>query len=118
MDDVGLVLLGEPPVLASHLVKFGPRIRGRQRYLHREYVEILSKAHGLLNGLLSLHRQPEDERTVDHHTHPMAGLGEATHLIGGHTLLDALEDIVVAGLVADEEEAQTAILEEPDGVFI
>ena len=55
---------------------------------------------------------------MDHHAHTVAGLGEAAHFIGGHTLLDALEDVVIARLVTHEEEPQTAILEEPDGVFI
>ena len=48
----------------------------------------------------------------------MAGLGEAAHLVEGDALLDVLEDLLVAALVADQEQAQAAVLEQLDRVVV
>ena len=55
---------------------------------------------------------------MNHHAGLVAGLGEPAHLVGGHALLDAGEDLVVAAFVADQEQAQAVVLETLDGVVV
>src|ERR1051325_9454569 len=62
LDEVGLVLLGEPAVEPGLLVKFGAGIRRGERDLHGEHIQFLREADGLLDGLAGLDRQAEDER--------------------------------------------------------
>ena len=42
----------------------------------------------------------------------MAGLGEACAFIDGDAFLDALQNVVVARFITDQEQAQAAIFEE------
>ena len=55
---------------------------------------------------------------MHHHPRFVAGLGEAPHLVQGDALLDVLENLFVAALVADQEEPQPGILERFDGVVV
>jgi hypothetical protein len=55
---------------------------------------------------------------VNDHARLVAGLGEAAHLVQGDAFLDVLENLLVAALVADQEEAQPGILERLDGVVV
>jgi hypothetical protein len=63
-------------------------------------------------------RQAEDERAVDHHAGLVAGPGEPAHLLERDPFFDALEDLLVAALVAHQEQAQPGILEGLDGVVV
>src|SRR2546425_388192 len=49
LDQVGLVFLDEPPVLAGHLEEFGPGIRRGEGNLDAEHIQLLGKADGVLD---------------------------------------------------------------------
>ena len=118
LDEVGLVLLHEPAVLAGHVVEFRAGIGRSQRDLQREDVQLLREVDGLLHRFLRLDGQAEDEGAVDDDAGLVTGLGESPHLVGGHALLDARQGFVVAGFVADEEEAEAVVLEKLDRVVV
>ena len=118
LHQVRLVPLHEPAVLAGHLVKLGAGIRRGEADLHAEDVQLLREADGLLDGLLRLDRQAEDEGAVNDHAGLVAGLGEAAHLVEGDAFLDVPENLLVAALVADQEQPQAGILERLDGVVV
>src|SRR5262249_48892283 len=64
-----------------------------------------------LDRLLGLARKSENESTVDRDAELVAILREAARNVDPHALLDVVEDLLVAGFVADEQEAQTIIAE-------
>src|ERR1035437_1475860 len=118
LDQVRLVPLRKPAVLTGHLVKFGAGIWRREADLHAEDVELLREANRLLDGLLRLDRQAEDEGAVNYDARLVAGFGEAAHLVQRDALLDVLENLLVAALVADQEQAQAGVFERLDGVVV
>ena len=48
---------------------------------------------------------------MNHHAGLMTGLGEPAHFVHGHALFDTRENVVVAAFVANQEQAQTVVLE-------
>src|SRR5581483_9353231 len=99
-------------------VKFGARIRRGQTHLETEHIQLLRETNRLLNGFLCLDRQAEDERAVDDNAGLMAVLGEPAHFVRGDAFLDARERFVIPAFVADEEQAQSVVLEALDRVLI
>ena len=71
----------------------------------------------LANSMVSLivsvrlARQAQDEGAVDLDAQIVAILGEALGHFDAHALLDVVQDLLVAALVADEQQAQAAILQ-------
>jgi len=62
--------------------------------------------------LLRLDWQAENERAVNYHAGLMTRFGEPAHLIHRHAFFDAVQNVVVAAFVADQEQAQTVVLED------
>ena len=111
LHQIRFVLLGEPAVLLGHLEKFRAGIRRGERNLQAEHVEFLRKIDRVLDALRRLDGQPQNERPMNHHVRLVAGLGEAAHLVHCHAFFDARENVVVAALVTDEEQAEAVVLE-------
>src|SRR6266852_6033442 len=76
---------------------------------HHLRVVLGGKPDGFFDRLLGLAGEAEDEGTVDRDAELVAILGEAARDIDPHALLDVVEDLLVAGLVADEQEAQPVV---------
>ena len=64
---------------------------------------------GLLDRLLGLAGQAEDEGAVDLDAELVAILGELLGDLDAHALLDVVQDLLVAALVADEQQAQAIV---------
>ena len=103
VDQLGVGIV-EPTVLERLLVQERARIGRRQGHLDRMRVDLLGEFDRLPDGLRSLARQAEDERPVDDDSKLAAVLGEATGDIDQHALLDVMQDLLVAALVADEQQ--------------
>ena len=73
---------------------------------------LISLANSMVFSMVSrgLARQPEDEGAVDHDAELAAVLGEAARDVGAQALLDVQQDLVVAGFVADQQQAQAVFL--------
>src|SRR6266852_2861475 len=76
---------------------------------HHLRVVLGGKPDGFFDRLLGLAGEAEDEGTVDRDAELVAVLGEAAGDVDPHALLDVVEDLLVAGLVADEQEAQPVV---------
>ena len=73
---------------------------------------LISFAKSMVFSMVSrgLARQPEDEGAVDQDAELAAVLGEAPRDVGAQALLDVEQDLVVAGFVADQQQAQAVVL--------
>ena len=92
------------------VVKLGARIGVRHRNLDGFHVEFLGEVDGAANGLLGLAGQAEDEVAVDDQAELLAVLGELARALDGGALLDVLQNLRVARLVADDEQAAAGFL--------
>ena len=60
--------------------------------------------------------RPEDEGAVDLDAELVAVLGEALRHVDQHALLDVVQDLLVAGLVADHEQPAAVVAPAPSSV--
>ncbi len=67
---------------------------------------LTSAAKRMVSWMVSLRlaRQPEDEGAVNLDAEFVAVLGEALGHVDQHALLDVVQDLLVAGFVADHEQ--------------
>ena len=72
---------------------------------------LISVANRIVSSIVSLVSpgRPEDEGAVDGDPELVAILGEALGDVDQHALLDVVQDLLVAGLVADEQQAQAVV---------
>jgi hypothetical protein len=70
----------------------------------------LGEVDGVADRLLGLAGQAEDEVAVDGQAEVVAVLGEVARALHGGALLDVLEDLRIAGLEADDEQAAAGFL--------
>ena len=98
-------------VLGHELVEPRAGVRRRERDLQRLGVHLLGEADRLLDRLPRLAREPQDERAVDQDAELVAVAGEAPRALEADALLDVLQDLLVARLVADDEEPEPAVLQ-------
>src|ERR1022692_3076234 len=117
-QEVGFALVREPAVEFGLFVKFRARIGRGERNLDAEHVEFLGEIDGVRNGFTRLDGQAENEGAVDKDVRLLAGPGEPAHFLHGHAFFDAGENVVVAGFVTDQEQAQAVVLEGFYGVVI
>ena len=106
----------EPAVLHGLLVEEGARIGGGQRRLDGVRVDALGEGDRLLDRLPGLAGQADDEGAVDGDAEVVAILGELLGHLDAHALLDVVQNLLVAGFVADEEQAQAVLLEYLQGL--
>ena len=59
---------------------------------------------------LGFARQAQNEGAVDDDAELVAVLGEAARHVDPHALLDVVQDLLIAGLVADQQQAQAIVL--------
>src|SRR5690242_18472675 len=104
------VLGVQPAVLDRLAIKIRAWIWCRERDLDGVRVDLGGKANGFLNRLLRLAREPQNESTMDLYAQFVAVLGKAARNLDPHTLLDVVQDLLVATLVAHEQQAETIIL--------
>ena len=90
-------------------VQLGSRIRRGQRHLDGVRIDLGGEADGLLDGLAALAGQPEDEGAVDGDAELVAILGEAPRHVDAHALSDVVQDLLVAALVADQQQPQAVV---------
>ncbi len=69
----------------------------------------LANSHRLADRLPALTRQAQNERAVDGDAQFVAIAGELLGDFDAHTLLDVVQDLLVAGFITDQKQAQTAI---------
>src|SRR5208283_4475707 len=100
----------EPAVLDRLLVEERPRVWRGQGNLDRVRVDLGGEADGFLDRLPRLPRQAEDERAVNLHTQFMAVTGEFPRDLDSHALLDVVQDLLVAALIAHQQQAQAVVL--------
>ena len=81
-------------------------------------VERLGEVDGVADGLFGLAGQAEDEVGVDDEAEVVAVLDEVAGALDGGTLLDVLEDLRIAGLEADDEQAAAGFLHGLEGVAV
>ncbi len=73
-------------------------------------VDFLGVLDGLLDGLARLARQAQDKGAVDLDAQLAAVLGEAARNVRTQAFLDVQQDLVVAGLIAHQQQAQAVLL--------
>src|SRR5207248_5961458 len=87
------------------------RIRGSQRHLDRVRIDFGGEADRLLDRFFGLTRESEDERAVNGDAEVVTVLGEAAGELDPHALLDVVQNLLIAGFVADEQQAQAVVPE-------
>ena len=115
VDQLGIGRI-EPAVLDRLLVEERARIGRRERDLDGVRIDLGREADRLLDRLLALARQAEDEGAVDGDAELVAILGEALGDVDQHALLDVVQDLLVAGLVADQQQAQAVVAHDLEGL--
>ena len=91
------------------IVKFRSRIGMRQRYLDGVHIQLLGEIDGAPNGFFGLARQAEDEVAVNDEAEFLAVPGEVPRPFDGRALLNVLEDLLIARLVAHDQQAATGL---------
>ena len=76
---------------------------------------LISVAKRMVSSIVSLVSpgRPEDEGAVDGDAELVAVLGEAARHVDQHALLDVVQDLLVAGFVADQQQAQPVVASAP-----
>ena len=108
VDQFGIGLV-EPAVLQRLVEQERSRIGRGKRNLDGVRIDLGGEADGLFDGLLGLARQAHDEGAVDGDAEFVAVLGEAAGDVDPHALLDVVQDLLIAGLVADQKEPQAVV---------
>ena len=103
-------IAGEPAIFLGLLVEEGARIGRRQRHLHGARIDFLGEGQGFLDGFAGLARQAQDEGAMHHNAQIVAILGEALGDLDQQALLDVVQDLLVAGFIADQQAGEAAVL--------
>ena len=114
-DEINDLVLLQPAVLHRLVVERRARIRRRQRHLDRVRVDLLGVLDRLFDGFLRLARQPQDKRAVNLDVQLAAVFAEASCDIRTQALLDVQQDLVVARLVAHQQQPQAVFLHDLEG---
>ena len=100
----------EPPVVDRLTEELGAGIRRGDRYLNRVGVNVAGEADGFLDGLRGLAWQSQDERAVDLDPERLRALRELAGDVQANALLHVVQDLLVAGLVSHEQQAEPVVL--------
>ena len=103
IDQFGVGLV-EPRVFQRLAVQERPGIRRGQRYLDRMRIDLGGETNRLLDRFLGLAGKAENEGPVDRDPELAAILGKAAGDVDPHPLFDVVEDLLVARLVADQQQ--------------
>ena len=90
-------------ILHRVVVKFGAGIRVSDGYLDGLDIQFLGEVDGATDGFVRFPGQAQDEIAVDDQTQLVAILGELPGALDGRALLDVLQDLLVALLVANDQ---------------
>ncbi len=112
------LLVGDEAVLLGEVVELGPGIGMGNRDLDGFAVERLGEVDGVADALLGLAGQAEDEVGVDDKAEIVAVLDEVAGALDGGALFDVLEDLGIAGLEADDEQAAASVLHGFEGFAV
>src|SRR6195256_680664 len=104
----------EPAALERLAVERGARIRRRQRDLERIGVDVAREPNRLPDRLARLTRQPHDERAVDLDPERPSVLRELAGDVEADPLLHPIQDVLIARLVADQQEPEPVVAQDPD----
>ena len=110
VDEIHRIIFLKPSFTDRFLIEAGARIRGGQRDLNGMRIDVFRELDGLLDRLLGLARQSENECPMDRDVQFTAVLGESAGNIRANPLFDIEQDLIIAGLVADQEQAKPIIL--------
>src|SRR5712691_8929194 len=102
----------EPAMLEGLTVHHGAGVGRCDRHLDRVGLELAGEADRLLDRLARLTGKPEDERAVDPDAERPGIPREPPRDVQADPLLHAVEDPLVARLVADEQEAETVVFQD------
>src|SRR2546422_1011673 len=102
----------EPAMLEGLTVHHCAGIGRCDRHLDRVGLELAGEADRLLDRLARLTGKPEDERAVDPDAERPGIPREPPRDVQADPLLHAVEDTLVARLVADEQEAETVVFQD------
>src|SRR2546423_8301899 len=105
--DQGSVL--QPSMGLGLSIQLGPRIRGGERDLDSIEIQLACILHGLPHRLTRLAGQAQDKRAVNLDAQPLAVLDELARSINADTLANVIENLLVAGLEPDQQQAQPAL---------
>src|SRR5438552_2758171 len=109
VDELGMFYV-KPAILDRLLVQKRAGIGRRERDLNRVRIDLRRELDRLLDRFLGLAGKSEDESAVDRDAKLMAILGEAFGDVDQHALLDVMQDLLIARLITDQEQAQTVVL--------
>ena len=102
-------LLSSQPFVGGLPVQFRAGIRRGDRNLNRERIDLLREPDRLFDRLLRFDRQPDHERPV----HPDAELAAIAHELARgiehQAFLDPVQDLLIAGFEADQQQPQPVI---------
>ena len=108
-DQLRLALL-EPAVLHRLLVERRAGIGRGQRHLDGVRIDLLGELDGLLDRLAGFAGQAEDEGAVDRMPSLRQSAVKRRAMSVRSALLDVVQDLLVAGLVADQQQPQAVSL--------
>src|SRR5215470_10045905 len=108
VDEFGVAEV-EPAVFDRLAVQIGARIGCGERDLDRVRVDFRGKADGFFDRLLGLTGKAEDEGAVDRDPELVAILGKASRDVDPHPLLDVVENLLIAGFIADKKQPQPVV---------
>src|SRR5205085_1488893 len=111
VDQVGVALV-EPAILKGLPVEIGAGIGRGERHLDRVRVDVGGELDRLLDRLLRLARQAQNERAVNRDAELVAVLCETPRDIDPHALLDVVQDLLIAGFVADQQQPQAVVAQD------
>ena len=103
-------VVGDEAVFGGVVVELGAGEGVGDGDLNGLAVELLGEVDGVADGLAGLAREAEDEVGVDDEAEVVAVLDEVAGALDGCALLDIFEDLGIAGLEADNEEAAAGFL--------
>ena len=106
----------QPAPLERFLMERGARMRRGQRDLDRVGIDLAREPDGGRDGLARLAGQTQDERAVDLDAEALGVLRELAGEVDAHALLDVIEDLLLPGLVADQQQAQPVVLQNLTGL--
>src|SRR5262249_34832137 len=98
-------------VLGYVFEQLGAGIRRSQRDLDGFAIHLAGEPHRFLDRVLGLARQTEDKRAMDQDPYFVAIVRKAARALEADAFLDVLQDLRVARFVADDEQTQSAILQ-------
>src|SRR6516225_1820541 len=93
----------EPAVLCRLIKKEGAGIRRRERNLDRMRIDLVCRPQREIKKLLGLSWQSHDEGAVDHDAELVAILGKSACDVDQDSLLDVVQYLLIAGLIADQQ---------------